>query len=109
MEVRQPGLIGIGAIRIDRAQAGGELGRKQPDVARVSVDVRIAAGMDVAVAAVDDRGTFQDLHVFGRHQVPRLPRLDAESRPPLHQDREPADLKLGPGAEQEVRAADLGD
>ena len=35
--------------------------------------------------------------------------LNAESRPALHQDREPADLKLGPGAEQEVRPADLGD
>ena len=73
------------------------------------MDMRIAAGMDVAHAAVDDCGTFQNLDVLECHQVARLSLLDADPCPPLHQDREPADLELGPGADQQVCPADLGD
>ena len=73
------------------------------------MDVRVSARVNVAEAPVDDFGAAEQLDVVRGHEVPGLSRLNHVPRPALHQHRKPADLEIGTGTEQDVRAAHLRD
>ena len=61
--------------------------------------------VDVAFGAVEARRLFEQRHVARRLEVARLARLDLRIAGLLRHERQPADLELGAGRDDEVGAA----
>jgi hypothetical protein len=94
---------------IDSRQALGQSARNLADVARVELDVGVALRMHVAVAAVE-----ADRHLERRDESPRFEvarRAWSKSCVAglLDQHRQPADLEVESGADDEIGVAHPGD
>src|SRR5882672_5626177 len=83
--------------------------RNPGDVARIGVDVRIAAGMEIPQRAVEDFRYFQLDDVLRGFEITRTAELDPGVPALREQERNPADLQLRAGTDQQVRGADAGD
>ena len=69
------------------------------------MDMRIAGGVNIAKAAIDDRRFVKNGHMVRRHQVACRARLYACPGTHSHQKRQPADLEIGAGTENQVGLA----
>ena len=104
-EVGAARLVGGGIGRIELGQAARQRLGHERDVARVGLDVRVAGGVHVAVGAVEALRHLEHSHEGRRFEVARLAGLDrAVARLP-DQQRQPADLQLGAGADHQVGIA----
>jgi hypothetical protein len=101
-ERREALLVGRRVGGVDLRQPRRERGRDLGDVARIEVDVRIAAGVDVALAAIDARRHLERRDEAAGLEVGR--RADGEARIArlLDQERQPADLELHARADEQV-------
>ena len=104
-----PAPVGGGVVRVDERHPLRQHAGDDAQVARVEVEMRVPARMQVAQRAVERFGQVQRLQMLVRHDVAGLAGLDRERRPALQQDREPADLQVGAGADHQVGAAHPGE
>ena len=95
--------------RIDLGQAPRERIGHQRNIARVGLDMRIAAGMHIAVGAIQARRHFQLAHIIRRLEITRLAGLDSGVAGLAQQNRQPADFQLRSRAYQHIGAAGAGD
>ena len=92
---------GVGGV--DGGQTRRErLGHPQ-EVSGIEVQMRIAARVHVAHRPVDPRRLLDQLDEAGSLEVSRLPGLDARVAGFPLQQRQPADLELSAGADEQVR------
>src|SRR6267154_4400432 len=94
---------------VDLRHALFEHQRNPGDIARIGVDVGIAAGMEVSERSVDDFRDFQLADVLRGFEVTRTPELDTRVPALREQQRNPADFQLRTGTDQQVGGADAGD
>ena len=79
------------------------------DVMGIEVHVGIALRMDIAHAAIHRFRYLQHRHRLRRQEVEFAARLDAGISRLLQEARQPARLQAGPGAQDKVGLAHLGD
>ena len=102
---REPRLVNIGVRRVDLRKARGQRIGHLGDVARIEMDVRIAARMDVAHRAIDDLGNLDARDELRGFQVTRRPGLDSRVAGLREKQRQPADFEIRAGTQQEVGRA----
>jgi hypothetical protein len=73
------------------------------------VQVGVAGGMHIPLAAVEADGLFQEPDEFRRLEIARLPGLDAVIARFPQQQGQPADFQIRAGADHEVGVAGPGD
>ncbi len=88
-----------------RRQRGGDA----RDVARIGLDVRVALRMHVAFGAIETRRPLDRRDERRRLEIPRLARLHLAVAGLLQHERQPADLELRAGRDDEVRLPRAGD
>ena len=71
--------------------------------------MRVAGGVHVALCAVELAGHVELLHIVGGREVARLPGLHLGVTRLLQQHRQPTDLELGAGADDQVGVAGAHD
>ena len=67
--------------------------------------MRIAAGVHVALGAIEPRRFLEHRHIARRLEIAGLAGLDRRVARLLRDEREPADLELGAGRDDEIGAA----
>src|SRR5712691_5721024 len=102
------GTVTVGIRGVELRHAFLERLRNPSDIARIGVDVRIAAGMEVAERSVDDFRYFQLDDVLRGFEVTRIAELDPGVPALREQERNPADLQLRAGTDQQIGGADAG-
>src|SRR5438876_671976 len=100
--------VALGIRGIDLHHAFFERQRNLGDIARIGVNVRIAAGMEVTERAVYDFWNFQPDDVLRGFEITRAAELDSGVPALREQERNPADLQLRAGTDQQVSGADSG-
>jgi len=98
-----PRLIKRRIGRIELRQALRQRVRHQQDIARIGLDMRIAAGMHIALCTIRARRNFQHLHKGRRLEIARPAGLDVGIAGLAQQNRQPAGFQFRAGAQQERR------
>src|SRR5260370_32409722 len=104
-----PRTVAVGIRGVDLDHAFLERLRDPGDIARVGVDMRITAGMEVPERAVDDFRDFQLDDVLRGFEVTRAAELDLGVPALREQERNPADLQLRPRTDQQSGRAGAGE
>src|SRR5437016_2983147 len=89
--------VALGIRGVDLHHTFLERLRNPSDIARIGVDVRIAAGMEIPQRSVEDFRYFQLDHVLRGFEVTRAAELDPGVPALREQERNPADLELRAG------------
>jgi hypothetical protein len=98
-----------GLGRVDPGQALGEGIRHLEQIARIGVQVGVAGGMHIPLAAVETDRLVQEPDEIRRLEIARLPELDAGIARFPQQQGQPADFQIRAGADHEVGVAGPGD
>jgi hypothetical protein len=107
-ERREPVAVGFGVAGIDLGEPGGDALRDLRCRARVAQVMRVAAGVDVAHAAVHrpDRHV-EHVDELRAIEVAAAPRLDVRVARAGEEYREPPDLEVETDEEQQIGAVQL--
>ena len=89
------------------AEAGGESLADPEQVARIELDVRIAGSMDVAPGTIEHRRHVEHGHVACRFEIARTAGLDIGIAGIAHDERQPADFKIGASRHDQIGAPRL--
>ena len=109
LEVRLPRLIRLSVGGIELREALRHRARYRDHVARIGLDVRVAARVQIALAAIDRRRSFKQANRARRFEEAGLAGNDAPIARLLRDKREPCDFKLSARADGDVCRACAGD
>src|SRR5258708_22673529 len=101
--------VALGIRGVDLHHTFLERLRNSSDIARIGVDVRIAAGMEIPQRSVEDFRYFQLDDVLRGFKVTRAAELDPGVTALREQERNPPDLQLRARTDQQIGGADAGD
>ena len=98
-------LVVRGVFRIDFRQPRGERARDSRDVARIGLDMRVSAGVYVALGAIETHRLVEQRDKGSGLEVARLAGQHFRVAGLLRHQRQPTDLQLGAGSNDQIRAA----
>ena len=98
-----------GAGRIEGGEPRGERAGDEERAPRIGQEVRVAAGVEVALRPAHRRrwATSRTAHRARGGEAARAARLDVAVPRLVHERRQPADLEVEPDVHEQVRAAEL--
>ena len=104
-EIVRIGPVGRGIGRVEFCQPVGKRFGDALDVARVQVYVRVALRVHVTLRTIDIRRDLDAPHVVRCEEMAGAAGLYVRVARASQEQRQPADLEVGAGADQQVRAA----
>src|SRR5438552_17049883 len=94
LEIGESSLVVLGAGRVERRELLSDRLRHLRRPARVGEEVRVAGGVEIALAPVDGAGgSFQHGHRGGRAEAARASRLNVRIARLVYPRRQPTDLE----------------